>query len=428
MNNRDHFLIASSIMLLAIFFCFNSAFAQLPKLFLQYAEKHNSIKSGYVKLQQLQTFDNDTTIFEVHEIFFISTPKDLKYLVFVQKPRLYATYTYCKSALSLVTLFSRTDGNYSFYEFDGEMEDAKAQSFDFRYSAANDILPDDYNNCLFQRIAPKIDKKNIRYKITLPDQEEGLFSNINIELEFNRKTFNIIQEGLSFTFGKTEPMTNRIDILEQRLFEYIHPNILDTISFTFDKIKKGYDRKIAEEQAKIDSVFRDSIVNSISKNAGIWAEEIPQEVQKDTLFFMPEWKFPLLSGDTIYSDSINSQFLLIDMWYVACHPCRLAMHELASIDTLYEESLLKMLSINVYDKDTAKINNVIRNLNLKCDVALAYDNRYDIEMSKQMGNCYGYPQLYLIDMKTKQVIWHACGYYEGFTKDIGKIITSKYEE
>ncbi|MCL2435597.1 MAG: hypothetical protein FWD09_05610 [Lentimicrobiaceae bacterium] len=379
-----------------------------------------------MKLQQLQTFANDTTIFEVHEIFFISTPKDLKYLVFAQKPRLYATYTYCKSAHSLVTLFSRTDCNYSFYEFDGEIENAKDRS-NCLYSEANGIRIDDFNNLLFQRIAPKIDKKNIRYKITLPDQEGDLLSNINIEFEFNRKTFNLIQEWSSLTFGNTEPMTNRIDILEQRLFKYIHPDILDTISFKFDEFKKGYDRQFAEEQAKIDSVFRDSIVNSVSNNAATWAEEIPQDAQKDTLFFMPEWKFPLLSGDTIYSDSINSRFLLIDMWYIACGPCRLAMHELAYIDTSYDESLFKMLSINISDKDTAKISQVLKNLNLKSDVALAYDNRYDIEMSKQMGNCYGYPQLYLIDMKTRQVIWHSCGYYKGFTKDIEEIIKEKKE-
>jgi hypothetical protein len=103
----------------------------------------------------------------------------------------------------------------------------------------------------------------------------------------------------------------------------------------------------------------------------------------------------------------------------------MAMRELATIDTLYEESLLKILSINVADKDTAKISQVVRNLNLKCDVALAYDNRYDRDMSKQIGDCQGYPQLYLIDMNTKQVIWHSCGWYAGFTKDIEELIKKK---
>lgn len=424
MNNRNHFLSASSIILLALIFCFNSVSAQLPKPFLQYAEKHNSIKSGYVKLQELQTSEKDTTFFEVQEIFFISTPKDLKYLVFAQKRNFYNTFTYCKSAYSMITLYSQIDGDHRFYMFDGEMENAKSQS-ELLFNV-NGIRIDDYNNYIYQRIAPKINKKNVRYKITLPDQEEDLMTEINKELEFDKKTFNPIQEEFSLIFSRTEQMANRIDILEQRLFEYINPDILDTISFKFEELKKGYDLQFAKEQAKIDSAFRDSIVNSLGNNTERWTEEMTQESQKDILFFMPEWKFPLLTGDTLYSDSINSRFLLIDMWYIACAPCRLAMKELASIDPPYDESYLKMLSINISDKDTAKINQVLKNLNLKSDVALAYNNRYDIEMSKQMGmdGC-GYPQLYLIDMKTRQVIWGACGWYKGFTKDIEKIMEEK---
>ena len=422
MNKPNRFHIASSLVLLALFLLSTQcAYAQTPKLFLKYAEKQNRIKSGYVKLRYLQTFNNDTTVFVVQDVFFISTPKELKYLVFEQKPRLYATYTYCKSAHSLGTLFSRTDGDYSFYQFDGEIENAKAILEHFVYSAANDIRPEHYNYP-FQRVAPKIDKKNIRYKITLPDEEKVLASDICLEWEFNKKTFNLIQDGFSSTFGGTDQIIDRKDILEQRLFEYIHPDISDTISFKFDELRKGYDQQIAKEQAKIDSIVNDSIVNLISNNAGMWAEQLAQDEQKDTLFFMPKWKLPSLLGDTIYSDSINSRFLLIDMWYLRCYPCRLVMLDLATIDTLYDESLLKMVSLNVSDKDTAKIKQVVEHLNLKCEVALAYDNRYDIEMSQQMGECLGYPQLYLIDMKTSQVIWHACGWYDGFTKDIGEII------
>jgi hypothetical protein len=210
--------------------------------------------------------------------------------------------------------------------------------------------------------------------------------------------------------------------LEDRLYEYIHPDILDTISFMFENLKKGYDRQYAVEQAKKDSAFRDSIVQSITKNGYTWADNLPQEGQQDSLFFMPEWKFPLLSGDSIYSDSINSRFLLIDMWYISCYPCMKAMSELSSIDTLYSESLLRMVSINVFDKDTAKMSKVVKNFNLKCDVACAYAGDEIYDMSRKMGKCQGYPQLYLIDMKTKQVIWRSCGWYAGFTKDIKAII------
>jgi hypothetical protein len=318
--------------------------------------------------------------------------------------------------------------NYINYWYDDEIYNAKDLN-DLLYITANGISTDDWNNHIFQRIPPIINKKNVRYKILYPDQEQDLATNISQEWEFDRKTFIWFQEQLSLTYDQIEQMYHRIDIFEQHLYEYIHPDILDTISFKFEEIQKGYDRQCAIEQSKRDSVFRiylcDSIAQSITQNGAKWVENISQDVQQDTLFFMPEWKFPLLLGDTIYSDSIKSQFLLIDMWYISCHPCRLVMRDLASIDTIYNESLLKMISINVLDKDTAKISTVVRNMNLKSDVVLSYESRYDTEMSKKMGECQGYPQLYLVDMKTKQVIWHSCGWYEGFTKDIEEIIKKK---
>jgi len=426
MNKNIRFFIVSSLVLLTILFSFYDAFGKIPKLFLKFVEKQNKVKSGYVKVENIYITDNDTTNIDVQEAFFISTHKDLKYLVYYQSPMM--SHIFCKSAHTIVMVFSQKDSEYKKYRYYDEVCDAKhdTEFHVLSYSTIDNFSLDRWENCIFQRIAPKVNKKNIRYKILYPDDDVN--ANRNSEWEFERKTFNLIQDEYSLTYFGMEHIHGKIDILEQRLFEYIHPDILDTISFKFDELKKGYDQQFAEEQAKIDSAFRDSIVSSVSKNAGIWAEGISRDVQKDTLFFMPKWKFSLLSGDTIYSDSINSRFLLIDMGYLACHPCRLAMHDLASIDTLYDESLLKMFSINITDKDTVKINQVLKNLNLKYDVALSYDNRYDIEMSKQMGDCDGYPQLYLIDMNTRQVIWHSCGWYKGFTIDIEEIIKEKENE
>jgi len=426
MNKTNRFHIASSLVLLAIFFSSYSTFAQIPKLFLKFVEKQNEVQSGHAKLQYLYMTDNDTTWIQVEETFFISTPKDLKYLTYYQSSD--RANIYCKSAHTFVGFYNLINYNYTRYRYDDEIYDAKEDGISefLSYPTAYGISLERFKNGIFQRIPSKIDKNNIRYRIVCPDNEE--ISNISQEYEFDRKTFNLIQQEFSLIYFETESIYSRTDIFGQRLYDYIHPDILDTISFTFEDIKKGYDQQYAMEQSKKDSAFRahlyDSIAQSITKD-GRWVENIFQEVPQETLFFMPEWKFPLLSGDTIYSNSINSRFLLIDMWYIACHPCRLAMVELSSIDTLYNESLLKIVSLNVVDKDTARMRQVVKNLNLKCDVACAYNNGYDFYLSKELGTCQGYPQLYLIEMKTKQVIWHSCGYYAGFTKDIGEIITAK---
>ena len=364
----------------------------------------------------------------MEEDFFISTPKDIKFIAYNNSR--FDSSIYCKSANILVTSYNRKDHTYNRYRYRDDFSDAKHDpNFygNFSYQTDYGFITDKCENCKFKRISPKINKKNIRYKIFYPDDD--ICSNHISEWEFDSKTFNLIQEEHSLIYFNTEFMYDRTDIFECKLYEYIHPDILDTISFMFEKIRKGYDLQYATEQSKKDSVFRehfcDSVMKSVIKSSGNWIENSPQVVQQDTLFFMPEWKLPLLSGDTIYSDSIKSRFLLIDMWYVGCHPCRMAMLELSSIDTLYDESLLKMVSINA-DEDTSKISRVLKNINLKCDVACAYISGYDMDMAKKMGStCRGYPQLFLINMKTKQVIWDSCGWYEGFTKDVEKIIKAK---
>ena len=428
MNKRNRFSIASSLVLLAIFLTCHSACAQMPKLLLKFVEKHNNVQSGYVKLHLISLHDGDTTLY-TEEVFFVFTPKDIKYLSY--RKDAFQLSIMCKTAHTSVENTTCENSQFIWYGCYDEIFDAKDKEylFYFSYPLAYKLSFLQCEDCVYQRIAPKQNKRNIRYKIEYPNDNDNGISNRSVEWEFEKKTFNLVQQKDTMNYF-TGYCYNKIDVLDQRLYDYIHPDILDTISFKFEEIKKGYDRKIATEQANKNSVFRahfcDSIAQSLTKNGAKWIEHIPQKVQKDTLFFMPEWKFPLLSGDSIYSDSIKSQFLLIDTWYVGCRPCMLAMRELSSIDTIYDELLLKMVSLNVMDKDTAKMNKVIKNFNLKCDVACAFDSGYD-SMLKKMGECDGYPQLYLIEMKTKQVIWHSCGYYTGFTKDIEKIIIAHDE-
>ena len=423
MNKTSRFLLASSLVLLAFLLNIPCSFGQIPKLFFKFVEAQNKIKSGYIKLEHTYIKDNDTTDHYIEEAFFILTPKDFKFLTY---RHLFSSDTdiYCKSAHTEVMLFSLKEINYKRYRYNDQIYNAKDDisfSSDFSYTTEPYFSSERWENCLFQRIPPEKNPKNIRYKIIYPDDD--ITSDMSVEWEFDRKNFRWTQVRYPLTYFKTDQMCGKEDILEQRLYDYIHPDILDTISFKYEELKKGYDKQYAAEQAKKDSVFRDSIIESANRNGAKWVD-IPQETQQDTLFFMPEWKFPSLSGDTIYSDSIKSQYLFIDMWYVSCHPCRMALRELASIDTLYNESLIKFVSLNVSDTNTAKMKQVVENLNLKSDIACVYGTNSHLEMTKKMGTYFqqGHPQLYLIDMKTKQVIWSSLGWYEGFTKEIGALI------
>jgi hypothetical protein len=80
MNKRSRFNISGSHVFLAIFFSSYGACGQIPKLFLKFVARQNQVKSGDVKMQYINMTDQDTVRLIVKKSFFISTPKDLKYL------------------------------------------------------------------------------------------------------------------------------------------------------------------------------------------------------------------------------------------------------------------------------------------------------------------------------------------------------------
>ncbi|MDL2312802.1 hypothetical protein LJC68_08000 [Bacteroidales bacterium OttesenSCG-928-B11] len=381
------------------------------------------IKSGSVKLQVMRGTDNDTTIY-TEEAFLISTPKDTKYLVYQQDGSY--SYVYCKSARTLAMFFSENSTGLYKYAFSDNLYDAKWGATDITYPL--DLPRITWENCTFQRIPPRFNKKNIRYKISYPDDD--ITSDMIDEWEFDEKSLHLVEWQSSSLYMMTDQLFHRINVSESALYNYIHPDILDTISFKYEELKKGADKRYERERSEKDSIyreiFRDSIMRTMVTNEGSLTQSVPLEVKKDTIFFMPKWKFPSLTGDTIYSENITSHYLLLDMWYASCHPCRMAMREIASsIDTLYEESLLKLVSLNVFDHDTAKIRQVSENLNFQSDIACAYGDRSVSEMTKKMGlECNGYPQIYLIDLNSKKVLWKSCGWREGFTKEIEEIIAN----
>ncbi|MCL2247562.1 MAG: hypothetical protein FWC10_10745, partial [Lentimicrobiaceae bacterium] len=49
----------------------------------------------------------------------------------------------------------------------------------------------------------------------------------------------------------------------------------------------------------------------------------------------------------IYFIDLKYITVIVRSDYIACHPCRLAMHDLAFIDTLYDEHYLKF-SVSIF--------------------------------------------------------------------------------
>ena len=420
MNKKNSFILASSFVLLALIFCNKNSFAQIPKELQNFIKTQNKIQSGYYKYKSVSMTDNDTTFSFDMICYFIRTSNDLKYLLCSQTSE--DTTFYCKSGQTLLIKYKYKE-DFKYRNYQQSLESTEDEFLFFEYPNFKFLLTENRKITII-RIPPKVNKKNIRYKIINPDNE--MFTNNTTELEFQRKTFNWVHREISGIFLKTEKGYGSIEVLESQFYDYIHPDILDTITFRYEEFRKKSDQQKVIEYNLKDSLWKENFLDSIMKIAVIKKDHSVETAHTneeiDTFKYMPTWRLPLLSGDTLYSDTIKSRFLLIDMWYISCFPCRLAMNELSKIDTLFDKSLVKFVSINVADKDSAKMMLVVNKIGFESEILCTHDNRIDTLLSQAMGNCYGHPQLYMVDMRTKQVIWRSCGYFEGFTKEIEAIL------
>jgi hypothetical protein len=420
MSKKNTFRLIGILMIL-VYHLFNSIQAQVPAKLQQIVEKNEKIQSGYVKLKCVYKTDNDTTDSHTETGYFIYTPNDYKYFVIQENPD--HKYLYCKSGTMLLMNFNKKNyTKYRIFEEDFDPKTCPFSSLAYFKLTTNSIVM--WQNCSIFEIPPKINNKNIRYKILTPDNE--MLTDQISEWEFDSNSFYWVQQEYSLIFEKIEKGYGYIEILDFQFYDYINPSILDTITFRMDDLRVKYSNQELRTQEIKDSLIRettcDSIIQIVTSKETKWIDNKSNLSIKDSLKYMPSWKFPLLTGDTLYSDSIKSSYLFLDLWYVGCAPCIMAMKELGTIDSLFDKSLIKFVSLNVIDKDTIKIKKIINTFNIKSDIVCSYDSSLDTILSKEMSDCNGYPQLYLVDMKTKQVIWQSCGYYKGFTKEIEAIL------
>jgi len=419
MNKKMVLLKVSSILLLT--FLLNFSFSQIPAKLQKMVEKNEKIQSGYVKLKCVYKTDNDTSDSHTETGYFIYTPNDYKYFVIQENSD--HTYLYCKSGTMLLMNFNKKD--YIKYRIFEEDFDPKTCPFtNLAYFKITSETAYSWEKDTIVKIPAKMDPKNLRYLMKSPNDES--FRDIISEWEFDYKTQYWVHSEYSGIYENIERLYGTVQIIDYQFYNYIHPAILDTITFRMDDLRIKYHKQELRTQEIKDSLLReticDSIIQIVTSKETKWIDNKSNLPIKDSLKYMPSWKFPLLTGDTLYSDSIQSSYLFLDLWYVGCAPCIMAMKELGTIDSLFDKSLIKFVSLNVVDKDTAKIKKIINTFNIKSDIVCSYDSSLDTILCKEMSECTGYPQLYLVDMKTKQVIWSSCGFYKGFTKDIEAIL------
>ncbi len=143
---------------------------------------------------------------------------------------------------------------------------------------------------------------------------------------------------------------------------------------------------------------------------------------------------PLLKGDILPNvvgklygndnrfnlDDVESDFYLLDFWYMACYPCILSIPHLNDVFNKYDSKTLTVLGLNAIDNSEKSLRRFPKFLN--------YNNiEYPIVLvDKDVPKAYkifAYPTLILAD-KNKQILYTQSGFSESFGKTIDSLIST----
>lgn len=377
---------------LLFFFILSSVSAQNLSMPDSSINKLASYKSGVLEVscKHKYFFESDTFLKKQSLIFYNDT-NGLSNVLFTQDSSLYIIrgeqYIYSYGILNQEVYFQELNDN----------SDTRLIPYNFYLNGGNGLrnIIQNKNNVIKEDSDYKQNdyRKFIIYN-SVPDKDYPDFGNDRFNIYLNNQTY--LPDRIVFTVDYLNSYTqyDDIKIIPRHLYEEINTVIRDSIDNTFNNLYERYQRQPQDDTTNKKNEKVNSFV-SVS----------------------PSWSLPKLDGDTFHLQDIDAGFILIDFWYVSCYPCLSAIKELVILDTLYTDNVLKIIGVNVYDKEIGKIQKIMEQLHIQYDVV--YQGK---TISEMYGGGIGYPKLVLIDNKSKKIIFAKSGYYKGFINDIIKII------
>jgi len=413
-----------AIVLLHFVFSSFLGLSQNDRIFNKFAEEIASFYSGYIEYKEYSKYlsETDTSLFFV-KIYYYRTKENTNYFLTLIKDSAAVLY-YCRL------------GGFEIYFSNGifpvrcyrEIHNKSRLPYidmcflyiseTLKYLIKHDGIKQAY------KIPSSFNNRDYRYRCDFPDEPEVFITDFTTDFEFDKHSFKIKQIESRATYMNSLMQYTKIDVISEKLYKDLNPDIIDTIQSAFDKFKISCDSSDIQKKIRNDSILKQQLCDSISNlyvnlhKTVVQKEKATLALEENFIRYAPRWNLPLISGDTIYSDSIQSRFILIDFWYIHCHPCMIAMSKLPALDTIFNENIFKTVSINISDKDTPeKIRETIQYHHLKNEVA--YNGE---QLFRQLSAETGVPQFFIIDTKTNEIIWKQTGYYAKLVEDIEKII------
>lgn len=119
----------------------------------------------------------------------------------------------------------------------------------------------------------------------------------------------------------------------------------------------------------------------------------------------PDWKLPLVHGDSLSLSSLNGKYVLLDFWFIGCGACVQSIPTLNALMAKYDPSRFEVIGVNCYSKDHEAIQKYCTNSEMK------FRNVWMGDLITDAYKINAAPIFYLIDPEGK-IVYSLIGHDE----------------
>ncbi|WP_247231962.1 TlpA disulfide reductase family protein [Telluribacter sp. SYSU D00476] len=145
-----------------------------------------------------------------------------------------------------------------------------------------------------------------------------------------------------------------------------------------------------------------------------------EEYAKDELLPIgspaPNWKLPLISGDTLALADLRGKIVIMDFWFKACAPCQQQMISLQAFHEKFPSNEVAFVGVNTIDdpkKD--RLEMFLKNR------LISMPSVYKGKSIQPLYNVHGSPALFIID-KQGMIVYTVSGYLSKTGSEVEQII------
>ena len=194
----------------------------------------------------------------------------------------------------------------------------------------------------------------------------------------------------------SEIVTIKYGIKPKSLYKEVDSVIYENINKTYNQFHDAYYKQSEEVRNEVDAAF---------------------SLEKDTTILVaPLWSLPTLAVDTFHFEHVTSKLVLLDFWFVNCKPCLSAIKTLVKLDSVYSDSDLQIIGLNVVDTSISKMQQIVDTYHIEYPV---------VHQAGDVSDEYAvssYPTLFLIDTQSKKVLYKHRGYNMEMREELEKAI------